>query len=93
MANDKDLRPSLDALEERYREAQEEFREDRTPENKAAYKKAKADFEASRVAMRQQEEADPNNPRGQVMVAVNNQNLANDGNTVQGEVVEDGEGE
>ena len=63
---------NLDTLEMEYREAQKTFMEERTPENKAAYKEAKQAFEEARVAKRQEQEADPNHPRGQAMVVVEN---------------------
>jgi hypothetical protein len=64
--------PKLDTLEEQYREAQAEFREDRTPENKKKYRNAKQRFALARVEVRQQEEADPEHARGTTMVTVTN---------------------
>jgi hypothetical protein len=66
--------PKLDTLEERYREAQEAFREERTDANHSKYRKAKQAFALARVEERREEEADPGQPRGQVFAAVDDQN-------------------
>ena len=60
----------LETLEEEYLEALEAFHEDPSDENKDAYEEAKAAFSKARTEQRRSEEADPNHPRGNVMVAV-----------------------
>jgi hypothetical protein len=63
--------PDLDQLEQEFNEAREAFTEDRTDENYVRFQEAKSAFVEARVAQRREEELDPNHPRGQVMVAVN----------------------
>jgi hypothetical protein len=60
----------LDELERAYSEAREVFVNDRTEENKAAYKAAKYAFAEARTAQKLAEEADPDHPRGQSLVSV-----------------------
>lgn len=63
---------NLEELEARFREAQSAYMDDRSEENKQAYKEAAQAFSDARVAQRQEEEADPDHPRGRSMVVVNN---------------------
>lgn len=60
----------LAKLEERYRDAQDAFVEDDSESNKKKYKKAKTAFAEARTAQKQDEEADPDHPRGKSLAAV-----------------------
>lgn len=62
--------PSLESLEQKYHDARETYSEDSSEENYKKYKKAKRAFVDARVEQRRIEEADPDHPRGQMMVTV-----------------------
>lgn len=75
----------VETLQEEFEAARDEYFDDPSEENRKAFDKAMQAFSNARTSQKQDEEVDPDHPRGRTLAAVDN--------SVQDAVIEDGDEE
>jgi hypothetical protein len=69
----------LETLEQKFREAQENYSDDPSEANHKKYRQAKLKFTQARVEQRQAEEQDPDHSRGNGLVVITDEVTDEDG--------------